>query len=486
MPFLKGLSERGRRALMQSTLPANTPAAWTAFQTGLPPAKSGVYDFRRWNRTTRREELIDSRALPRTIWEVAGDHDRRVGFLNLPLTFPPFPVNGFSISGFTTPGPDADWTRPRSLKADLLEAVPDYEIVLDKKVNSYRPAKDLEGALDYMSGLVQQRTAASEYLLGRFDLDLYMVHFHASDFMQHSGWAFLDPDHELYEPEKNERIFRRLYARLDDGMRRVVEAFDARSDRPFSLFVVSDHGFEAHERTFYLGNWLGGGRPGLRRKIANRCRRGVMKLLNFVARVDTLNLRKALLPKRARRAVADRAFRPGESGKKPRPVALARGLAGEAFLFLNTDSPEAREAWGGLKERLLRITDPETGRRPIRQIHDVPSGYDPQWMPDRIVEPAEGYALVGDRRLNKPIFEGVDAREQYQAGKHHRDGIFVAVDEDAEYPDRIPIERMAGIVLNRLGVPPEGLGEPVERDRAVSEKEQAAVRKTLEQLGYMS
>ncbi|MHC4788015.1 MAG: alkaline phosphatase family protein [Planctomycetota bacterium] len=486
MPFLAELLERGHRAVLRSTVPANTPSAWTAFQTGLPPARSGIYDFERWDRATRQRELVNSRHLPRTLWEVAGEHGRQVGVLNLPLTFPPLPVSGFMVSGFTTPGNDADWTYPPGLKAELKGAVPDYAIVVQEDVNIYRPARDLDGALRYMSGLLAQRAAAAEYLIERFDLDLFMVHFHATDFMQHSGWYYLDPEHPLYEPDKNAQIMRGFYGELDRSMRRVAEAFGRKEGARSSLFVVSDHGFQRHSHTFYLGNWLLERGYIHRQKGKNILQKAVSRFLTAFHRLDVFRIRRAVLPKKTRRRVGDFAFGPGLYAIDwSRSVGFARGYANEAFVFLNSSTDALRAAAERMQEELLGLTDPASGQRVVKRIHRLPADADLSHLPDLIVEPAGGYAITGPIRREMPVFEQIDPYDHYQVGKHAPEGIFLSTAAGRDYPPELHIEQMAGMILDELGVPVEGLGAPAERAGAFSAEEEAAVRGTLEELGYV-
>ncbi len=485
MPFLADLLARGQRAVLRSTLPANTAAAWTAFQTGLPPVESGIYDFQRWDRQSPRGELISSGNLPKTVWEVAGEHGRRVGVLNLPLTYPPFELNGFMVSGFTTPGMEAAWTWPPELKGQLLEAVHDYRIVVKDDVNIYRPVRDLEMTLRFMGDLLEKRAAASEYLIGRFQPDLFMVHFHATDFLQHCGWYYLDPEHALYEPERGAEVLSRFYGQLDGALRRVVEAFRVAGPRPFPLLVVSDHGFQAHTRTFYLGNWLRENRlsfTGRPRRAAHWLAKWTLRALRTL---DVFRLRRVLLPRRARdRAVPIARGRPGRVIYSGGMEDFARGCANEAYLFLNSGTKRLRKEAERMLKALRDLRDAETGARVVKAVHRVPADSTGRGMPDFIVEPAAGYAVNGPFRRDKPVFETVDPHEHYQVGKHAPEGIFLAVDSQTDYPAEVGIERMAGILLDELGVPAEGLGELVRRRGVMSESEQAAVRSSLEELGY--
>ncbi len=487
MPFLEKLLKTGQRAILNSTMPAITPAAWTAFQTGLPPASSGIYDFRRWNRDGSKAQLVSSRDLPTTIWEIAGSGGKRVGVLNLPMTFPPFAVNGFMISGFMMPSMDAEWAYPPELKGDLLKAVPDYEIVERVVLACQEGKKDLSKFLEHMCSLLRQRAAAAGYLIDRFDADLFMVHFHATDFVQHAAWCYIDPDHPLYEPEKNKAIFRRFYGQLDEAIKRVVEAFESRNRLPYSLFLVSDHGFQTHLRDFNIGNWLVRNRYLSIRKRAFG--RGAAKaLLRLVHRLDVFKVRRLGTPKRVRQSLGHFTFTPQkERVNMRRSAAYPIGAGVHTFLFLNVRNNKCRARARKLLDELRELRDPDTDEKVVKAIHSTGvSEGDPLYnvFPDFVIEAEAGYGIKSRNRKSEAIFEGVDFDSEYQLGKHARDGIFLAVNANREFPGELGIENMAEIVLSELGL--EHKKETVRKRRrtAYSDSDAEVVGRRLSELGY--
>ena len=45
LPNLQGLISRGQKAVLRSTIPTHSWAAWPSFLTGVDPADHGVYDI---------------------------------------------------------------------------------------------------------------------------------------------------------------------------------------------------------------------------------------------------------------------------------------------------------------------------------------------------------------------------------------------------------------------------------------------------------
>ena len=112
MPFLKSLVDTGASGILESTIPAITPAAWGTFQTGRNPGANGVFSFSYWDRKSKNYLPINSTNLQQTIWQTVSKADKRVVSLNVPMTYPPQPVNGYVVSGILAPSLESSFTYP--------------------------------------------------------------------------------------------------------------------------------------------------------------------------------------------------------------------------------------------------------------------------------------------------------------------------------------------------------------------------------------
>ena len=110
MPFLQSLIETGASGVLESTIPAITPVAWGSFQTGMNPGENGVFDFYRWDKEIKTQQLVSSQNLSMTIWDIAGRNGKKVGVVNVPMTYPVKPVNGYLVSGILTPSLKSEFT----------------------------------------------------------------------------------------------------------------------------------------------------------------------------------------------------------------------------------------------------------------------------------------------------------------------------------------------------------------------------------------
>jgi predicted AlkP superfamily phosphohydrolase/phosphomutase len=100
LPNIARLMRAGVYAPMCSTLSVMSPPAWASMITGQNPGKHGISDFVRllpgsYRLLSTRRNQTDFR----TIFDHAGAHGRKVIVMNMPMTYPPKPVNGIMVSG---------------------------------------------------------------------------------------------------------------------------------------------------------------------------------------------------------------------------------------------------------------------------------------------------------------------------------------------------------------------------------------------------
>lgn len=104
LPNLARLVRTGARARLRSLECHFTPPAWTAMLTGEPPERTGIHTFGRFDRAAREFVSVSSADLVvPTVWDVASFAGRRVAVVNVPVTYPAWPVNGVMVSGIMTP-----------------------------------------------------------------------------------------------------------------------------------------------------------------------------------------------------------------------------------------------------------------------------------------------------------------------------------------------------------------------------------------------
>jgi len=104
LPGFERLMREGSYGTLQSVDNYVTPPAWTSIFSGYLPEQHGIYTFGSFDRAAG-EFLGDSSddILVPMVWDAASRAGLRCGIVNVPVTYPPRPVNGVMVSGMLTP-----------------------------------------------------------------------------------------------------------------------------------------------------------------------------------------------------------------------------------------------------------------------------------------------------------------------------------------------------------------------------------------------
>lgn len=128
LPNFKKLQEQGSYSRLQTSLLAESPVAWSSFQTGCNPGKHRIFDFLVPNRKTYLPELSSANVQPsqrqivlgryrlsigrphiqlgrksQPFWKILGDHGIFGNILRVPITFPPEKFHGVMLSAMCVP-----------------------------------------------------------------------------------------------------------------------------------------------------------------------------------------------------------------------------------------------------------------------------------------------------------------------------------------------------------------------------------------------
>jgi predicted AlkP superfamily phosphohydrolase/phosphomutase len=129
MPNLARFLGEGASGTLLSTHPPVTCPAWPTMFTGVNPGKHSIFSFtcRNADRTKPHTASLLEVQSP-TLWELIGSAGYRAGVMNVPITFPAQPLNGFMVSGFPAPGgcPQVVW--PREQYDKMVSDLPDFVV----------------------------------------------------------------------------------------------------------------------------------------------------------------------------------------------------------------------------------------------------------------------------------------------------------------------------------------------------------------------
>ena len=490
LPNLARMRAEGAAGTLDSVCPPLTAPAWATFLTALNPGRHGVFDFLAPPRHNYHRRLQNASALaaPR-IFDTLSVAGLTVGAVNVPLTFPPRPVNGFVVPGMLTPKFAAKYLYPPSLYAEMREP---GEYFVDMDPTNYEEGRD-EAFVGDLHRVAEARKNAALHLYRSHRPDLFAVVFTGVDRLMHFFWDRTELVQGHYEW---------LDAALGEFLK---EGGDETS-----TLVISDHGFGPVEGEADLAAHLvRHGFMTMREKRSPSPRR----FMDAVARLDFLNLRKRL-PRRWRAAARGRVMERLSvfaAVDWTRTVAFP-GTATQYGVYLNVAGREPEgivaradhervrdevtasldELRAGMAARALRREEVYHG--PF--VDDAPDLYVPLWEDGiRLLEFSDDPAVAPRRR---------------RPGEHRREGIIFArgpavaagsAPRDATLADVYPTATyllgqavhagLDGRVLTEiiapdaLGAAPPAYGEYDVNGVGYADGEDAEVRARLQGMGYL-
>jgi len=427
MPRLKSIVDAGARGTCYSTIPPMTPAAWTTFLTGKQPGTHGILDFEAYDIATGLLRLNSAQRLQhvRNIWQILSEKNFRVGSVNVPMTYPPVPVNGFVITGFETPGPESEFAYPPSLRKDILDRWPDPTLKSKWRKQSGAGDDTFKQNIAYLSNSFHQGAAMTTWLGDHYGWDALMVVFKLIDNLQHKTWKYIDPRWSDRNPARRDMV----KGCFEEADKAVGVLLDYAKAHNAAVMMVSDHGHGSLEGKVYpnrlLEKW------------------GYLKLRGLPSRMSTRarEILGHLNPKRG----------PHVSHKdithhlplvlsETKAVVMHAGNAG--FLYLNLKGRQPTgivdpKDYDSVREDLIRrFRGPDCRVRTPSgaEIELFPKVYKPEeiynvsredqpWLPDLLLMQHETLAAVR-RMRGRHVNQWLPYRRM--EGTHRMEGIFIA------------------------------------------------------------
>lgn len=252
MPTLARLRSEGASGPLQSIVPPVTAPAWCSFMTGKNPGKHGVFEFFMREPGSFEEIPVNSGTRSgRTLWELLGDAGKKVLVCNVPVTYPPTPVNGHLVGDFLTPMGERNFTWPPGLLAEIEEATGPYELY---HVEVYRKGR-ARLVLDELDRVLEANRKANRWLIENKPWDFAMFHVWGTDRFGHELWHILDERHPMHDPAEAHICRDRVLAywrRVDQ----VVGDWIVAAGDDVTTVVLSDHGFGPIHRFLVFNVWL--------------------------------------------------------------------------------------------------------------------------------------------------------------------------------------------------------------------------------------
>jgi predicted AlkP superfamily phosphohydrolase/phosphomutase len=544
LPWFQRVMDQGVSGILRSTIPPLSPPAWASFMTGKNPAKHSVFSFRVQDPCSYivSRQLVNSGSIrAETMWQILSRHNKRVGVVNVPLTYPPIPIKGFVISGVLSPRSVQNSVYPPEMShevADLDSLWMDWR----KKVETVGTCADVDMSsfVTAMDTIWQSTSSTMQRLYRKYfpKLDCLMIMIPLLDVVSHYMWKYIDPYCPGYSEEEASE-YRGKVLRYFQGVDELVGSLYNKLDGSVCTMVVSDHGFgKEYAYQVCFNDWLE--TQGL---LTLRGQKGVMPALKKVLcdlDLTKEGFRSLLYKLRIYRSfsslVLDRISKDTRTAlmrnlphrtaeyyqiewSKTKAYCLPYGPFSWQGVWINVEGgrPQGIVAPNGeyeqlrdlLVERLSELQDPETGVQLVECVlrrEDVYSGPYLDYAPDLLVKLVEGY--TGTSTVRNPALV-VENPIKGRSGQHRRNGIWMLTGPGIKRGQRLDadIYDMAPTALHILGVPvPDDVDGKVvegaflekqavsfEKSRTVlpaivaelSEKEDREIRERLKSLGYL-
>lgn len=420
MPNLKRIIKEGASGILMSTIPPLTAPAWCSFATGKNPGKHGAHDFVVKDNSGDMRIINSKKIKGKKIWNILSEHNKKVGIIHFPISYPPEEVNGFMISGFISPPNKSDYTYPSELYAELIDELGDYifNVKVPVETRWHRlTMKDVKPFIDKLYREIELRYRAFKYLKKTKEWDFLYILFMSFDKIQHVLWKYLSSDEPAYPEGEIYQYALRCYKQIDDILGEIMEMADDET----SLIIVSDHGFGPKNKWFYINIWLE--RNGylsknvkklviakIREKLgleSNKYFKGIPA--PTVKRSEFLDMQKT------------KAYSPNSSS-----YGIFINLKGRDKNGIVNQGEEYNSIRAEIREKLLALKDEETGEKIFDSVYfaeDIYSGPFLERAPDLILLPAEGYMVI-DSLFN--IYGKEVIKVHASEGTHRLEGVFIA------------------------------------------------------------
>ena len=360
-PHLQRILQGGELHRMNSVQPCISSVAWSTYMTGKNPAGHRIFGFVDRKPNPFQIFLPNSSHMgAKTLWEMISEDGRRVAVINVPVTYPPRPVNGILIGGFLSTDV-LKCAYPQEIGAELKNW--DYRIDADANLGR----TDKEAFFEDLNVTLERRLDAARRLFEREPWDFFQLHVMETDRINHFLWEHYENQDSAY------------YLRFLDFYRKVDELLGEFYDRALNaaeFIILSDHGFCSVKKEVYLNQWLED--------------RGYLQL------------------------EGDEPHSVGDMGAETKAYSLIPGriflnLAGREQKGSVEPGIQAETLKAEIAEALLSLTDPDDGSRIIERVfkrEDLYRGPYLEEAADLIAIPYDGYDLKANVRKPGITFKG--------------------------------------------------------------------------------
>lgn len=425
MPVLEKLMQNGAHGILKSTLPTNSFTAWASFMTGKNPGKHGIYDFRKsFKKDFYKKIVVTSKVLnEETMFQTFSRHKLKVGAFNVPLTYPPYEINGFMISGIVVPKTSREIFYPQHLYEEVTSRFGKY--IANVSWNFYK--NRIDDLVADISSMTEQRKEITLYLMKNYEPEVLAVVFVGPDRIQHPLLKYLFPFEDMPKELPDKSSLKNIldyYSLLDRCIGEIISEAGPNTN----IFILSDHGFHLALKQFKVN-------PFLEKIGMLRFSKGKASIYNTLKKADIPYIRKirrALFPHSGKylKTFSASSAIDWTQTKAYSTLDIEQGISinlrGREPHGIVEPGEEFHAIRNHIKNRLLELTDPEKNQKVIKHVFFQEELFKGRYLseaPDIVIEPSEYFYLGREKEKNL-------AELEWASGDHNRDGILIASGKD--------------------------------------------------------
>lgn len=240
MPNLSNLCIRQNFHKMNSAFPVISSVAWTSFATGSNPGEHGIFGFadRQYNpfkitipTSANRKQLPIWSQLPQ---------DKKKIVINVPLTYPPEPLNGCMISCFLCTD-----IRKSTYPNDFYKHLSDMDYIID--VDAWLARENKTDFLHQLILAMDKRFQLTFELLNE-DWDYFHLHIMETDRLMHFFFEHLVEN----KSDTISELVENFLIKLDQWISQLIATIQDKT----AVIILSDHGFCEIKSEVQINLWL--------------------------------------------------------------------------------------------------------------------------------------------------------------------------------------------------------------------------------------
>ena len=230
-----------------------------------------------------------------------------------------------------------------------------------------------EEFLEQAETVLDERLDLYRYELSRFQNGFLFFYFSSSDQVSHMFWRTMVDGHPAYHEAQDAAfrdVIKQVYIKLDKALGEVFKLVDDKT----TLLVMSDHGFANYKKSFHLSSWLLDNKYIMLKDPTDR-------ESEFLQNVEWMG---------------SQAYSLGING-------VYLNLMGREAMGV-VSPMEADKLLDEISQKLLEVTDPETGDKVIDKVYKASKFYTGKYAntgPDLIIGYATGYRGSWETALGK-------------------------------------------------------------------------------------